>query len=89
VTNLLVSGGLGLVILDFFYTWCRNKYNVCLLDKTVERGTENFFKTFYNFQPYEDQLFYHVICGGTGPGKSNKVEHGVIYVDTLMNLEVP
>jgi hypothetical protein len=73
---------------DILYAWCQNKYNVHLLNKTIEKGTRpdvkipedkfvprpDILERLKNIlQPYEDQSFYHVVCGENGTGKTTLI----------------
>ncbi|CAB4383260.1 unnamed protein product [Rhizophagus irregularis] len=70
---------------DIIYAWRKNKYNIHLLNKTVEKGTRPKIdisddelvprllvveRLKKNFQPNRNQTFYHVVCGGHGTGKT-------------------
>ncbi|PKY51000.1 hypothetical protein RhiirA4_531788 [Rhizophagus irregularis] len=70
---------------DIIYAWRKNKYNVHILNKTVEKGTRPKIDISDDelvprllvverlkkiFQPNRNQSFYHVVCGGHGTGKT-------------------
>ena len=68
------------------YAWYRNGCNECLLNKTVENGTQPKITNVSEdelvsrplvvdrlkkiFQPNRDQSFYHIVCGEIGTGKT-------------------
>ena len=103
MAHYIIGGIVFFISGDNIYSWYVNRYNEHLLNETVEKGNQPdvgvkegnqipwvvIVKRLKKIlQPYEDQLFYHVICGEYGTGKTTliklaakEVGMGVIYID--------
>ncbi|CAG8567368.1 9424_t:CDS:2 [Ambispora leptoticha] len=85
LTNIIVTGLVGLISVDLLYAWYRNGCNERLLNETVEKGTRPEIDVLNDelvsrplvvdrlkkiFQPHRNQSFYHMVCGEHGTGKT-------------------
>lgn len=74
-----------MISLDFLYIEYANRYNECLFNKTVEKGTQSYVEISEDklvsrpeiikylkliLQSDKDQAFYHMICEEYGCEKS-------------------